>query len=78
MKNKYFYLFLLLFSLSFIFFGNKKEGMFIDELYTYGLSNSYYAPFLDNLKDLSDGWAIFEKEDFKNYLEVEDEQEHYA
>ena len=24
-------------------FSSRKEGMFIDEIYTYGLSNSYYA-----------------------------------
>ena len=26
-------------------FSARKEGMFIDEIYTYGLSNSSYSPF---------------------------------
>ena len=29
-----------------MFFSVRKQGMFIDELYTYGLSNSSYHPFL--------------------------------
>ena len=31
-------------------FASRKSGMFIDEIYTYGLSNSHYAPFLDDVK----------------------------
>lgn len=29
-----------------LFFGNKKEGYHVDELYSYGLSNSEYLPFM--------------------------------
>ena len=31
-------------------FAGRKQGMFIDEIYTYGLSNSSYRPFLSGLK----------------------------
>ena len=31
-------------------FASRKKGMFIDEIYTYGLSNSSYRPFLSGLK----------------------------
>ena len=31
-------------------FSCRKQGMFIDEIYTYGLSNSSYRPFLSGLK----------------------------
>ena len=78
MKNKFLYLLLLLFAVSFIYMGNKKEGMFVDEIYSYGLSNSYYAPFVDDIKDLSKGWAIYEKEDFQNYMEVQEETERFS
>ena len=78
MKNKFLYLLLLLFTVSFIYLGNKKEGMFVDEIYSYGLSNSYYAPFVDDIKDLSKGWAIYEKEDFQNYMEVQEETERFS
>ena len=33
----------------------KKSGMFIDEIYTYGLSNSHYAPFLSYVKSSGGG-----------------------
>ena len=32
-------------------FAGRKEGLFIDEVYTYGLSNSYYTPFVADIKD---------------------------
>lgn len=34
-----------------LMFSYRKSGMFIDEIYTYGLSNSHYAPFLGDVKD---------------------------
>lgn len=33
-----------------VFYGFRKEGMFLDELYSYGLSNSQYAPFVQDVK----------------------------
>lgn len=53
-----------------LFWCNQKEGMFIDEIYTYGLSNSLYAPFIKDVKggDVND--RCFSREDVLNYLEV--------
>lgn len=69
--HKFFLLLLLLYSIVFFYFGCRKEGMFLDELYTYGLSNSHYKPFLSNVKDLSDGYAYFDKADLLDYMEVQ-------
>ena len=33
-----------------LLFGCRKSGMFIDEIYTYGLSNSSYAPYITDIK----------------------------
>lgn len=33
----------------FFYWGHCKAGFFIDEIYTYGLSNSHYAPYLSDL-----------------------------
>ena len=53
-----------------LLFGIRKTGMFIDEIYSYGLSNSHYAPFLSDLKggELTD--KIFTPEDIDAYLTV--------
>lgn len=49
----------------------KKSDMFIDEIYTYGLSNSYYTPFI---KDATENGTLINarltREDFMNYLTV--------
>lgn len=49
----------------------RKTDMFIDEIYTYGLSNSYYAPFI---KDTTENGTLINatltREDFVNYLTV--------
>lgn len=47
-KNKYTIILALLIILqvtNLIFWGNKKEGYHIDEIFSYGLSNAYYDPF---------------------------------
>lgn len=46
----------------------RKEGMFIDEIYTYGLSNSTYAPYLSDLKDSGLRDTLFTREDVEQYL----------
>ena len=33
-----------------LLFSCRKSGMFIDEIYTYGLSNSSYAPYITDIK----------------------------
>ncbi len=51
-----------------------KSGMFIDEIYTYGLSNSSYMPFIGNGGNDGDHDRIAEqiltREDFFDYLAV--------
>ena len=52
-----------------------KSGMFIDEIYTYGLSNSHYMPFIGNGgQDDHDTLPeqIITREDFFDYLAVTD------
>ena len=51
-----------------LLFGMRKTGMFIDEIYSYGLSNSHYAPYLSDLRggELTD--QIFTQEDIDAYL----------
>ena len=51
-------------------FGMRKTGMFIDEIYSYGLSNSFYAPYLPDLKggELTD--QVFTPEEIDAYLTV--------
>lgn len=42
--------------LSILYWGNTKEGYHIDEIYSYGLANSYYAPFIDSNGDYWNRW----------------------
>lgn len=55
----------------------RKEGFFVDELYSYGLSNSSYAPSLNwfyNGEHAMNGRtpeAVFEQSDFLSYLAVQ-------
>ena len=53
-----------------LLFGMRKTGMFIDEIYSYGLSNSEYAPYLSDLKggELTD--QVFTPEELDGYLTV--------
>lgn len=50
----------------------EKKGLFLDEIYSYGLSNSHYAPFLSTIFD--DGFVdkTFTSSDFNHYLTVQD------
>ena len=60
-------------------FSLQKSGMFIDEIYTYGLSNSEYTPFVT---DIYDGEMVDEtltQEQFRDYLTVQEgEQFHFG
>lgn len=53
-----------------LLFCTRKEGMFIDEIYSYGLSNSFYAPYVTDLKggDMTD--TVFTREELNDYLVV--------
>lgn len=55
-----------------LFFSGRKEGLFIDEVYTYGLSNSYYAPFVDDLKDDDMIDKVITRQELLDYLTVDD------
>lgn len=55
----------------------RKEGFFLDEIYSYGLANSSYKPFLNwfyNGEHSYDGKVpetIFRQQDFANYISVQ-------
>ena len=61
-----------------LFWCIKKSDMFMDETVTYGLANSYYAPFI---KDVPENGTLVNvlltQEDFKEYLTV-GEQDAFA
>ena len=61
-KNKWKFLIsiLLILNVLVVFsFGARKNGYNVDELYTYGLSNSYFDPFIDVTKILSYQMSTF-------------------
>lgn len=51
-------------------FARRKEGMFIDEIYSYGLSNSYFAPFVSDIKDGDMRDKIMHRQELVDYLSV--------
>ena len=55
-------------------FSCRKEGMFIDEIYTYGLSNSSFAPFLADIKGGSMNGTVFTREELLDYVIVTGEE----
>ena len=54
-------------------FASRKEGMFIDEIYSYGLANSYYAPFVTDLKDGNMLDKVMSRQELVDYLSVGDD-----
>ena len=61
---------LLLVSAVCFLFAGRKQGMFIDEIYTYGLSNSSYAPFLSDVKGGSIVGKTFTRAELLDYVSV--------
>lgn len=53
-------------------FSYRKSGFFIDEVYTYGLSNSYYKPFVIDLADGGIVDKVLTHADFEDYITVGD------
>lgn len=51
-------------------FSYRKSGFFIDEVYTYGLSNSYYKPFVTDLGESEAAERLLTREDFEDYITV--------
>ena len=56
-----------------LFFAARKSGMFIDEIFTYGLSNSHYAPFLGDIHGDLDN-TVLTREELLDYLVVGPEE----
>ena len=57
-----------------LLFSIRKAGMFIDEVYTYSLSNSSYAPYLSDLKGGDMTGQIYTREELLDYVTVEDDE----
>lgn len=53
-----------------LLFSVRKSGMFIDEIYTYGLSNSSYAPFLSDVKGGELIGETFTRQELVDYVTV--------
>ena len=58
-----------------LLFAQRKNGMFIDEIYTYGLSNSHYAPFLEDVAGGSLEDTVLTRQDLLDYVVVNDGEE---
>ena len=56
-----------------LLFSHRKAGMFIDEIYTYGLSNSHYAPYLTDAAGGTLREQTLTRQDLLDYLTVGDE-----
>ncbi len=54
-----------------LLFAWRKNGLFIDEIYTYGLSNSHCAPFLADTKGGELEGAVFTRQDLMDYVTVD-------
>lgn len=52
-----------------LFFAGQKRGYFIDEIYSWGLSNGYYKPFVASY-DVFDRWI--EGDAFQDYMTVQE------
>ncbi len=55
-----------------LLFSVRKSGMFIDEIYTYGLSNSQYAPYLSDIKGGDMTGKTFTRQELLDYVTVTD------
>ena len=56
-----------------LFFANKKSGYHIDEIYSFGLANSYYAPYITDIKDGDIVDKVFTRQELIDYLTVGDD-----
>ena len=53
-----------------LIFADRKSGMFIDEIYTYGLSNNHQGAYLNSIKDRSLEDKVFSRQDLLDYVVV--------
>ena len=51
-----------------IYYGNAKQGYFVDELWSYGLANSYYHPHVYSDNALTERWVSGAY--FSDYIKV--------
>ena len=56
-----------------LLFSVRKSGMFIDEIYTYGLSNSHYAPYLTDVQGGSFTDTVMTRQQLLDYVSVGDD-----
>lgn len=59
----------------FLYFGQAKAGFFIDEIYTYGLSNSHFAPYLSDVAGGDLNNQIISNGDLVSYVTVDKGEE---
>ncbi len=52
-----------------------KSGYFVDEIYSYGLSNSYYSPFLKSAYDDDITGKVIERDALLEYVRVDEGQQ---
>lgn len=62
-------IFILVSAVCFLF-STRKEGMFIDEIYTYGLSNNSSGPFLRDMKGGHIVDTVFTRDELLDYVSV--------
>ena len=53
-----------------LLFAARKQGMFIDEIYTYGLSNSSYHPFLSGARFGTIDHKVFPRQELLDYVSI--------
>ena len=53
-----------------LLFAQRKNGMFIDEVYTYGLANSHYAAYLEDVAGGSLEDVVLTRQDLLDYVTV--------
>ena len=53
-----------------LLFGCRKSGMFIDEIYTYGLSNSSYAPYITDIKGGNALGQVITRQELFDYVAI--------
>ena len=73
LRTERIFLFISLFAIMIIssFWGKAKQGMFVDEIYSYGLANGYYTPFVKDIpKDKKLVNNILTQEDLEKYIFV--------
>ncbi len=57
-----------------LLFSVRKQGMFIDEIYTYGLSNNSSGPFLEDMKGGHVQDTVFTRDELMDYVSVSGEE----